>query len=470
VEPRRAVTGDKPRDLVLQRVAQQSRRFPDLDPTGFDARFEARDAAFAHAIYDAVIQRWITLDTIIRSRLDKPGQPLDHGVHAALLAATAQLLLLDRVPAYAAINHAVEWTKSAVSPRAGGLVNAVLRRIADLLGGAVNADTYTAAHDEVPVSDAAGCIKLPAPVFRGDLLDRLALATSHPPYVARALAKAFGEDRARAVLLHSLVRPPTTLCTAYADPKTLAHPGLAPHRSPAHRVWAGDRAGLSELLARDAKVWVQDAGSSHAVLGLAGRLAALGVTPRVVVDLCAGQGTKSRQLAAEFPGAKVLATDTDEDRLVTLRATAGLGGFQAGPHAGTAEAVRRHSEGRGADLVLLDVPCSNSGTLARRPEAKYRLSSDQWSRLLPLQREILRDGLSLLSPTGVLVYSTCSIDPAENHDQSEWAAANLPVTLAEESQALPAGSPGDPASAYADGSYWAVLRRKGDGVMGCRGG
>jgi 16S rRNA (cytosine967-C5)-methyltransferase len=116
------------------------------------------------------------------------------------------------------------------------------------------------------------------------------------------------------------------------------------------------------------------------------------------------------------------------------------------------------------------VPCSNSGTLARRPEAKYRLSSDQWSRLLPLQREILRDGLSLLSPTGVLVYSTCSIDPAENHDQSEWAAANLPVTLAEESQALPAGSPGDPASAYADGSYWAVLRRKGDGVMGCRGG
>jgi 16S rRNA (cytosine967-C5)-methyltransferase len=459
-DARKAVTGDKPRDLVCQRLAQQARRFPDLDPTGFDARLEPRDAAFAHAIYDAVIRRWLTLEVLVRSRMDKPNLPLDIGVQAALLSGAAQIVFLDRVPTHAVINHCVEWVKIAVNARAGGLVNALLRRVGELMASATNVDEYTIAHDEIPMEDG-GAIRLPAPIFRGDPSQRLAAATSHPPAYIRALTTHFGPDVAKKLALHSLVRPPTVLCTHYAKP--LADPGLAPHASQAHRVWTGDRPSMLTLLERERLVWVQDASSSRAVLGLAARLTALGKTPRVIVDLCAGQGTKTRQLSAEFPGAVILASDTDEDRLKTLRAGAMTTGgrIQAAAYEDVPAVVRELSRGYGADLVLLDVPCSNAGTLARRPEAKYRLASDQMVRLVPLQREIIAKGTSLLSPEGMLVYSTCSIDPAENHDQAEWAASpdGPGLKLLDEEQTLPSGTPGDPASAYGDGSYFALLSR-----------
>lgn len=467
-ESRKAVTGDKPRDLVCQRLAQQARRFPDLDPTGFDARLSPRDAAFAHAMYDATIRRWLTLEHLIRSRLDKPGQPLDMGIQGALLAGAAQMVFLDRVPAHSAINHAVEWVKQAVGTRAGGLVNAVLRRIAELVAGASNLDVYSGGHDEIPMDDG-GAIRLPAPVFRGDVAERLAAGTSHPPGFVRALIDHLGFERARAMCLHSLVRPPTVLCTQY-DPDA-ADEHLTTHDSTGHRVWSGDFAGLSALLAARPRVWVQDAASSHAVLGLAARLSARGITsPTIVVDLCAGRGTKTRQLSAEFPEAVALASDTDEDRMKVLRdGAASTGGRIRAidpPH--LADAVRTlrrlrgsQESGGGADLVLLDVPCSNAGTLARRPEAKYRLASDQLARLIPLQREIIAAGAALLTRGGVLIYSTCSIDQSENHDQAAWAASSQGpgLMLLDESQTLPAGLPGDPPSTYRDGSYWALLTK-----------
>ena len=95
-----------------------------------------------------------------------------------------------------------------------------------------------------------------------------------------------GEAETKRLLLHSLVRPPTTLCTAYAPADALASPDLAPHDSPAHRVFTGDRAALSGLLARERKLWVQDAGSSHAVLGLSRRLGdkAPGLRDRVEME------------------------------------------------------------------------------------------------------------------------------------------------------------------------------------------
>jgi 16S rRNA (cytosine967-C5)-methyltransferase len=236
-------------------------------------------------------------------------------------------------------------------------------------------------------------------------------------------------------------------------------------------VWTGGFAGLSALLSAHPRLWVQDAASSHAVLGLAARLSARGITsPMILVDLCAGRGTKTRQLSAEFPQAVVLASDTDEDRMNVLRGGAASTGGRIRaidpPH--LADAVRtlrslRGSKdcGGGADLVLLDVPCSNTGTLARRPEAKYRLASDQLARLIPLQREIIAAGAELLAPCGVLVYSTCSIDQTENHEQAAWAASSQGpgLVLLDESQTLPAGLPRDPPSVYRDGSYWALLTK-----------
>jgi 16S rRNA C967 or C1407 C5-methylase (RsmB/RsmF family) len=112
-------------------------------------------------------------------------------------------------------------------------------------------------------------------------------------------------------------------------------------------------------------------------------------------------------------------------------------------------------------LVLLDVPCSNSGVLARRVEAALRWSEAQTNRLAELQRHLLTQGRGLLAPGGWLVYSTCSIDRAENQEQVAWAAAHLGLDVIAEEATLPAGVPGE--GVYRDGSFWCVMRVQGRG-------
>src|SRR5690349_15754598 len=116
------------RDVVMERLLAQARKFPELDFAPLDiGSLDARDASLAMALDHAVARRWLTLATIIESRLSRPWEQLETKLQAALLCGAAQLLLLERVPDHAAINETVEWTKHQVRAKAGGLVNAVLR-------------------------------------------------------------------------------------------------------------------------------------------------------------------------------------------------------------------------------------------------------------------------------------------------------------------------------------------------------
>src|SRR5690606_28607210 len=127
------------------------------------------------------------------------------------------------------------------------------------------------------------------------------------------------------------------------------------HRSPAHRVYAGPRERLERLLAARPDIWAQDPASSGAVESAAG------LEPGLVVDACAGRGTKTRQLAAMFPAARVIATDTDAQRFAELRRV-----FEGSERVEVVPPRRlREVVDGGADLVLLDVPCSNTGVLSR---------------------------------------------------------------------------------------------------------
>jgi 16S rRNA (cytosine967-C5)-methyltransferase len=113
-----------------------------------------------------------------------------------------------------------------------------------------------------------------------------------------------------------------------------------------------------------------------------------------------------------------------------------------------------------ADLLLLDVPCSNTGVLARRVEAKYRFSKANQQKLIDVQRQIIADAIALVSDRGVVVYSTCSIDPAENEQQARWVTKWHPFRIEQRQSRLPAGGPGDSPTRYADGGYFAILKRK----------
>ncbi len=236
----------------------------------------------------------------------------------------------------------------------------------------------------------------------------------------------------------------------------MARPAHGPERACVDRP-AGNLRALPRL---EADVWVQDATSAEACR----ILAPLGLNPRVIVDLCAGRGTKTRQLASMFPEATVLASDTDESRLEDLRRSVCPHHPKVRPVVADMVSDSAYRAGR-ADLVLLDVPCSNTGVLARRAEAKHRASSLQLERLTALQRELIQKARNMLAPGGVILYSTCSIDPDENQMQAEFIRSlGFEAAGVEGDDAHSGWAPGEgggKVSTYRDGGFAGALRMFG---------
>ncbi|HED54863.1 MAG TPA: hypothetical protein ENJ00_11790 [Phycisphaerales bacterium] len=434
------------RELVGRVLEEQARRFPEIEPIELDTSgLDERDSALAHKLYDASIRRWLTLEFLIQQGLRRPFRELEAGVQAALILGSAQIVLLDRIPVHAAIDEAVEWVKRRVRPGAGGLVNAVLRRVAEGVGDRI--DDWQDDLDSIPLADGARRlvgIRLPE-----DAKERLSVATSVPMPLIERWANDLDREAITTACLHGLVRPPTILHVRHAR-VPLPEDWLSPHAVEGHAVWTGPRDGLTELLSCRDDVWVQDPSSSSAVLSVADR------RPGLVVDLCAGQGTKTRQLRACFPDAEIVATDVDPARYSVLSGVfAGDERVRVKPM----DAVRSEARGR-ADLVLLDVPCSNTGVMGRRVEARYRATPASLKRLRGIQRQIIGDAVGLLGAGGVLLYATCSMDHAENQSQARWANRHLGLGASRERQALPGGME---AVRSVDGSYSVVLSPGGGG-------
>lgn len=439
------------RARVCWAISGQIRRFPDLELTPLDTSgLDERDAALAHVIHDGVLRRWLTLWHLIARGLDRPGLDPPPKAIAALLVGAAQLVLLERVPVHAAVNESVEWTKINAGMGASRLVNAVLRTVADLVGPD-NAKTrrpgYDGGLDELPLSDGTSLI-LTKPMMPTDPVQRLAVATSVPTDLLRAWTKHASLREARRLAMHALVAPPTIVNTAHARGDLPL--SLRPHTLPGHHVFTGTHAELSALLSERRDLWVQDPGSSLAVSTVSD------LRPKVVVDACAGLGTKTRQLAHTFPDATVVATDIDLLRQSALReATRGLANVTVVGHRELATWAGK------ADLVLLDVPCSNTGVLARRVEARYRFGRESQDQLTAMQRQIIADALILLAPgprRGRILYSTCSLDPAENQGQAAWAEKWHSMRGERERARAPQGLAGEAPEGYSDGAYAVVLQ------------
>jgi 16S rRNA (cytosine967-C5)-methyltransferase len=454
-------TGDPGRDGALAHLAAQARRFPDLDlrPPRINERIDPRDAALAHLIIDTAVRRWLTLAHLLETRLERPWDELEPEMQGCLLGGAAQLVFLDRVPAYAVINQAVQWAKLNIRKGAAGLANAVLRRVA-ALRIADHLPAWTGAQDQVLCPDGTA-IRLTAPVMPAEPWHRLGIDTSTPRVLVESLRSHLSPDQVRGFMMHSVAQPPITLNTEFASPATLERIDLLRrHSSPGHHVLIGAPAHLGELLNADRGVWVQDVASAACVRRLREHLG--GRVPGLIVDLCAGQGTKTRQLALTFPSTQIVATDTDPRRLEVLGNLFGHDSPGAYPNVRVLRPEEVLITLRGqAEVVLLDVPCSNTGVLARRPEARYRATPRQIEQLVQLQRAILEQGDSLLIDRhgGVLVYSTCSIDPRENIQQARHATRAFRLSLAQEQTLHPTGQPGGDPCAYTDGAYSALLCR-----------
>ncbi len=437
----------------------QARRYPDLDLAPLDtAGLDHRDAAFAHAIYDAAIRRWLTLAYVLETGLTQPWDSIEPKVKGPMLAGAAQLLLLDRVPPHAAVNASVEWAKRRVRTGAGAMVNAVLRRTIELVstgedGERVRRETWSDQRDEIPLSDGRA-MALAAPVLPEDALSRLAVATSHPIHLLRTWSKDMPIREVKELALHGVAHAPIILNIAHAkaDGPPLPDHFMRPHTAPGHVVWTGPHEALADLLQSRRDIWAQDPASSAAVDSIAG------LEPKLIVDVCAGQGTKTRQLAYTFPNAEIVATDVAPDRVAALQRT-------FGDHPRVKVVTLEDLEpwfGR-AELVVLDVPCTNTGVLARRVEARYRFDDQRLGELVSRQRQIIADSVRLLAPVrkggerGRILYATCSLDARENEEQAQWTDRWHALTPSRTRRQRPQGGPGEPPERWTDGSFSVLL-------------
>ncbi len=436
----------------LTRVAEQ---FPHVEPPPPEAEDELSglspaDRALALAIYRTTVQRWFTLQCILEKYLSKQLRRLEPAMQAVLMSGAAQLVFFDRLPAYAVVDQAVGLARKLVRPNATGMVNAVLRQV-DRLTKDAKQQMARASRPSLGVySPSAKLIPLPGskalqlkePVLPGpDVLDKhLAAATSMPLRLVREWLARFGEADTINLCLHTIEHPPTTIAVEQGFDFDANMSDCRPHHDDGFVVWTGPVESLPAFLDSHSDRRVQDVASSLAAESTRDH------RPQAILDYCAGQGTKTRQLALMHPAAQVTATDTHPGRRESLKqATATL------PNVRVIDPDQ--SGDQQYDLVLLDVPCSNTGVLARRPEARYRYSQQAIGELVRLQREIIHAASAWLRPSGLLLYSTCSIEPPENQNQAKRLVKHG-AELLHEHQQFPSGG-GD---SYTDGSYHALMR------------
>ena len=394
-------------------------------------RLTGRDAAFATELASGTLRRQGTYDPVIDACLDRGRvKPRLRDV----LRLGAHQLLAMRVGDHAAVSTTVDLARARTGQRDAGLVNAVLRRVAE--------------------HDLAQWVARVAPDRRTDPVGHLAVAHSHPRWVVEELAQALGDraDELEAVLRADNEAPGVVLVARPGRSTREELPGEPTDLSPYGVRLAGGDPGSVAAVA-EGRAGVQDEGSQLVAIALAEE--PLEGPDRRWLDLCAGPGGKSALLAAlaAARGARLVANEPQPHRAeLVRRSLAGADGV---------EEVTTHDGRHGPwsagafDRVLVDAPCSGLGALRRRPEARWRKQPADLEALVPLQRALLDRALDLARPGGVVVYATCSPVVAETRGVvDEVVGARDDVDPAPARQLWPHEH-------GTDAMFWSVLRRRG---------
>jgi 16S rRNA (cytosine967-C5)-methyltransferase len=375
--PPSSATG--PRQLaldVLDRVLGRSLPFDETfaGHPGL-AGLGARDRAYARLLITTVLRRLGQIDAALGGFLREV--PKEVRVRNILRLGAAQLLFLD-TPAHAAVGETVALATGRQT-FARGLANAVLRRLAE------NRATLLAQQD--------------------------AARLNTPDWLWQSWCAAYGDERARAIAQAHLAEPPLDLTVK-------DHAEVWAGRLDAERLYATtlrrEAGGAVAALPgyREGAWWVQDAAAA-----LPARL--LGdVGGQPVIDLCAAPGGKTAQLAAA--GAEVIAVELSEKRAMRLRANLERLRLEARIEIADALAWRPP---RPVGHVLLDAPCTATGTIRRHPDIAWHKTPDDVTRMAELQARLLESALGMLAPGGVLVYASCSLQPEEGPLVIEQALA-----------------------------------------------
>jgi 16S rRNA (cytosine967-C5)-methyltransferase len=392
VSPPRAVAF-----AVLRRTFEED-AYADRALHAEAAGLDARDRALATRMAFGTIQHRATLDHVAETLAKRPLSKLDAPVVAALRLGLFQLLHLDAVPAHAAVHESVELVKA--HGHGAGLVNAVLRRATREAAGLV-----------AKLDDATP--------------EAAALRHSHPEWLARMWWDELGADDARALMRAN--NEPSELALR-ANTLVIGRDELAARLPVPTRPAPALPEGLvaeQPFDAHGSDLWREGAFTPHS---RASMLVARVVDPQRgdrVLDLCAAPGMKGTHLAALMGGeGEVVAVERHEGRAAAMRRTAER---LCAPNVDVRVGDARHPPVDGVfDRVLVDPPCSGLGTLASRPDLRWRITADAVGELAARQDEILEAAGAAVRPGGVLVYSTCTLARAENEDMVTGFLARNP--------------------------------------------
>ena len=360
-----------------------------------------------------------TLDAVIRKFCDLKPAEIHPIMREILRQGLYQRLYLEKIPAYAAVNESVNLARKMLNPGAARLANAVLRAVDRAVrpSGEADADADPRC---VLEAKAGRRFVFDRPVFpdpKQDLAGYLAASTSCPSWIVKRWLNRFGPERTREVCAAANARLPVTLranlrkTTRAALLKRLAAEGVearAGDRPESVRVRkTGPLAKLASF--REGLFQVQDE-TATAVVPL--------LDPQPggrVLDLCAAPGGKATHLAERMDDrGEVIAVDSDEAKVRKIaRAAERLGLTIVKARKGNGTRWGKNEDGA-FDAVLVDAPCSNTGVLARRVEARWRITAEDLAKLVRIQQDLLRNAARLVKPGGVLVYSTCSLEHEEN--------------------------------------------------------
>ena len=377
---------------ILQRVEREDAYASELLHSARYAKLSAADHSLATELVMGVLRWRSWLDSEIARQSSLPLTKLDAEVLTSLRLAAYQLMFLDRVPGRAAIYDSVELVKQARKRSAASFINAVLRKLAK-----------TEPHARV----ASG-------IEDSKTISELAAQLAHPEWLVERWVHQFGFEHAVKICRYDQEIPETVIrITDRADEEELKADKveLAPGRllSSARRVLAGNLKGASAF--RQGRIAIQDEASQLIAL-LLGR-------GSKILDCCAAPGGKTRVLAKQNPSATIVAAELHPHRARLLRNLVSTGNV----HVIAADA-RALPLTELFDRVLVDAPCSGTGTLARNPEIKWRLRVEDLADLRARQIAILSAAMERVAPHGRLVYSTCSLEPEENQAVVEAALSS----------------------------------------------
>lgn len=403
---------------------------------------DARDRRWTQELLWGMLRRRAWLDALLDARVRGGLGRLDEDVLDLLRLGSYQLLFMGSVPAYAAIAQTVELAKRRHGLGGSKLANAVLRRV-------------DRERDELDV------------LIPSDPVEALALSHSHPAWLVNRWVERWGVGGTEQLLRANNREAALTLRPAGVGPAELAAAlessgvRLSPAPLAADSLRLSGGGSITELGAfREGLFYMQDPAAT-----LVTTYADI-PADAVVADLCAAPGGKALELARS--ARMVIASDRSYARLQRVTENVrrvGVNHPRAQMHTMVADA--RSPGLREVDAVLVDAPCTGTGTFRRHPDARWRLQVSDVAVMAALQREILDGAAEIVRPGGLLIYSTCSLEPEENEEQVEAFLATHPGWLLEPP---PVGTVPDevmddgllrvlPQEHDTDGSFAARLRR-----------